>query len=596
VNGSRSRHLAALLACFLLVTASCGDDDDGGAGSLAPGTGADPAESSATTEPSASSSGASTGQEGGTLIWVHEQEPPDMHVDDPVNNLSITSWIRQSLLEGLYGNTGDIEFFPELLAEEGTVVENADGSATVDYVLRDGLTWSDGEPLTAADIEFTYRAMMAKDGAGEFIYLYPDRTGYDTITDLTVTSDSEFSITWSSFFAGWKSLFDQVYPAHAFSSEPAEAATELNEHLRDWSTPAGDPIPSSGPLVFDSWERGVAMRLTRNDSYHGSNSPDVENRAAAHVDGVTINWFADTDAQINALKSGEAHMIWTQPQVQFEELRGDGDFEVIVNATSSWEHWGFNVHNVHLAKPEVREAMALAMDKPALMADLFTPIYGDALPADGLGNAYWLPGQPQYEDHAGEAGYGQGDIDAARALLESAGYALDGDVFVHPEDGPLSLRVGTTGGNRLRELMQQTLMTTMAEAGIQRSRSTTSRVPTTSTNGRSATRPWAARPAAGPKATATSGTSPSSPGSAAPGPEGRRRSGAPGAATTSTGTPIRSSTTSRRRATRRSTTPSATPATTTLTGTSRLARWIRTVCSCFRSPRSRTSTRSARAP
>ena len=72
------------------------------------------------------------------------------------------------------------------------------------------------------------------------------------------------------------------------------------------------------------------MRLVRNDRYHGSASPDVENRGLAHVDGVTINWVADTDAQINALKSGEAHMIWTQPQVQFEELNGDERFEIVV--------------------------------------------------------------------------------------------------------------------------------------------------------------------------------------------------------------------------------------------------------------------------
>ena len=62
---------------------------------------------------------------------------------------------------------------------------------------------------------------------------------------------------------------------------------------------------------------------------------------------MTINWVPDTDAQINALKAGETHMIWTQPQVQFEELNVDDRFEIVVSATSSFEHWSFNVHNVH---------------------------------------------------------------------------------------------------------------------------------------------------------------------------------------------------------------------------------------------------------
>ena len=42
-----------------------------------------------------------------------------MHLDDPKNNLSITSWIQQGMLDGLYGITASTEFFPEMLAEEG---------------------------------------------------------------------------------------------------------------------------------------------------------------------------------------------------------------------------------------------------------------------------------------------------------------------------------------------------------------------------------------------------------------------------------------------------------------------------------------------
>lgn len=463
VNKQRVMRLAVALS---LVAAACGDDDDDdgvGQGSANESGTTAVGDTTGPTEPSPSGEG----RTGGTLVWAHEQEPSDLHLDDPVNNLSVTSWIRQSLLEGLYGHTGDLEFFPELLAEDGEVVENADGSVTINFRLRDGLMWSDGEPLTADDVKFTFDTVMATDANGESIYLIQDRTGYETITAFEVTSDTEFSITWSAFYSGFRTLFERVYPAHVFAADPAAAAAELNEHLRDWTTPAGGVIPSSGPLVFDSWQRGVRMSLVRNDRYHGSASPDVVNTGPAHVDGVTINWVADTDAQINALKAGEAHFIWTQPQVQFEELTTDDDFTIAINPGPSWEHWGFNLFNRHLAKPEVREAIALAIDKPALMADLYTPLYGDALPPEGLGNAYWMTNQEPYEDHAGDAGYGKGDIDAATAKLEEAGYVRDGDVYTHPEDGRLSLRVGTTGGNRLRELQQQTIQSMLAEAGIE---------------------------------------------------------------------------------------------------------------------------------
>jgi peptide/nickel transport system substrate-binding protein len=295
-----------------------------------------------------------------------------------------------------------------------------------------------------------------------------DRTGLDTITDFTVVSPTEFTITWSAFFAGYPALFSEIHPSHVFPADPAEAAAAENEALREWSV-NGTVIPSSGPMVFDSWERGVQMNLVRNDNYHGSVSPDVVNQGVpALVDGVQINFVTDTDAQINALLAGEAQIVMTQPQLAFEQLAESEDFTVAASAGPVYEHWGFNLNNPHLSDVAVREALALAMDKSEVMEGLYAPLFGDLLPSNGLGNTYWLSNQGPYVDHQGEAGYGAGDVDGAKAALEAAGYTLGDDgVYEHPERGRLSLRVGTTGGNRLREIQQQLLQAKFGEAGIE---------------------------------------------------------------------------------------------------------------------------------
>ena len=487
----RSTKLLALAAAGALVFAACGDDDDDGDGTT--GTEAPTTEGEGEPEPEPEPDEGEPEPEpepdeepepepepepdgdaaGGTLIWAHEQEPPDLHLDDPENNLSIASWMQQALLDGLYGITGSTEFFPEMLAEEGVITENADGSVTVDFVLRDGLMWSDGVPVTPTDVKFYSDVINVADGEDEegnpnYIYLIGDRTGYDTITDITIVSDTEFSITWSEFFAGWKSVFDRVYPAHVFSEDPATAAAEMNDALREWTTADGNVIPSSGPMIFDSWEKGVQMNFVRNDSYHGSVSPDVVNQGVpASVAGVQINFVTDTDAQVNALLAQEAQIIFTQPQLAFEDLASSDDFTVNSLAGPVFEHWGLNLNNVHLAKPGVREGLAFAMNKAEVMAGLYTPLFGDGLPAEGLGNTYWLSNQGNYENHAGDAGYGAGDIESARAALEAEGYVDDGGVYTHPEDGALSLRVGTTGGNRLREIQQELIQAQMADAGIE---------------------------------------------------------------------------------------------------------------------------------
>lgn len=459
---SRLWKLLALLFSVSLIAAACGGDDDGG-----DGEGSESEESEAPPAPDPE------GATGGTLIWVHEQEPSDMHLDDPENNLSITSWILQSMYEGLYGVSSQTTFIPELLDGEAEVVENEDGTVSVNYTLRDGLTWSDGEPLTSADVEWWHNIITEgcpteDDGtiADEegCVFLIGSRQGYDQVTSFEVTSDTEFTVNFASFFAGYPAMYNRIYPAHAFGE--GAGAAEVNEILRTLEGPDGI-LPSSGPMVFESWDRGSKMNLVRNDNYHGANeASEAQNDGVAYVDGVEIQFVADTDTQVNALLAGEAHIIMTQPQTQFEQLAESEDFTVASTAGPVYEHWGFNTLNPHLAKPEVREAIAYALDKGEVIEGLYAPLFGDLLPLEGLGNTYWMSNQPAYEDHQTE--YAGAQIEEAQAKLEEAGYTQGADgVYEHPEDGRLSLRVGTTGGNKLREDQQAIIQQQLADAGIE---------------------------------------------------------------------------------------------------------------------------------
>ena len=469
--------LVAVLLGLSLVAAACGSDTGDAVENAATAETTDDSSDNAdsgeaednapsettTTEPPAPDE---DGAVGGTLIWAHEQEPPDMHLDDPNNSLSVTSWIRSALIEGLYGVDGSTSFYPELLDGEAVGTVNEDGSFTVDYTLRDGLTWSDGMPLTAADVAYTLDIQLEGcDFEAEetgCIYLRGDFTGLDLITGYEATSDTTFSMTLANFFAGWKNILNEVYAAHAFGAD----AAEVNANLPEWSS-AGGVLPSSGPMIFEEWNRGVSMSMVRNDAYHGSNSPDARNDGVAFVDGVDINFVSDTDAQINALKAGEAQIIMTQPQLAFgERLSTDENFTVASSAGPVFEHWGLNLLNVHLSDPLVREAMAFGIDKTEVMAGLYTPLFGDNLPAEGLGSTYWLSNQPAYVDAQVE--YEGPQNDAAKERLTQAGYSDSGDgIFEHPERGRLTLRVGTTGGNALRELQQQIIQAQLANAGFE---------------------------------------------------------------------------------------------------------------------------------
>jgi peptide/nickel transport system substrate-binding protein len=224
IKTRRSGRLIAAAAAMSLVIAACGGDDD--TASDEPAAAEAPADEPADApaeepadEPAAepadepsSAEAAGTGVEGGTLIWAHEQEPPDLHLDDPENNLSITSWIRSALIEGFYGISGGNDYYPELLDGEAVPTTNDDGSVTITYTLRSGAMWSDGTPLTAADAKFTFDAVMAKDDAGEYIYLAGDRSSLEQITAVEVVSDTEITMTWAGFNAGWKDVNERDLP------------------------------------------------------------------------------------------------------------------------------------------------------------------------------------------------------------------------------------------------------------------------------------------------------------------------------------------------------------------------------------------------
>ncbi|MCP4222970.1 MAG: hypothetical protein GY773_06480, partial [Actinomycetia bacterium] len=407
----------------------------------------------------------------GELVWIHDREPADLHLDDPDNGSDIAAWVQEGLLEGLFGVDQTISYYPELLAREPVLTVNDNGTVAIAYELRSGLSWSDGAPLTADDVAYTHRIIVEgceteSDGSivdatnVGCVYDMANRIGYDLVTGFEVEGPTSFTVRLASFFPGWRNLYPQVYAEHAFGAE----ATSVNRNLRRWQGDDG-PLPSSGPLVFDRWDRGVALRMVRNEQYHGSASPDAINEGPAHVEAVRLSFVTDRQAQIELLANGQAHLLMSQPHPDLSALTENPGFSVATSPGPLYEHWGMNLLNPHLAKPEVREAIAYALDKASIVAELYQPLAGGSLAPSGLGNAYWMPGQSAYVDH--QVKYQGNNITAAAAALRSAEYTQDSDgIWTHPDDGKLTMRLGTTAGNVLRDQALELGQLQLSAAGI----------------------------------------------------------------------------------------------------------------------------------
>ena len=213
----------------------------------------------------------------GYVVWAHPVEPPGLAVADQVDGgLYTTAWIREGVLEGLYRVDADRAHQPELLSTDATVTANDNGTVTIDYQLRSGLRWSDGEALTAEDVAYTHEILMEgclREADGSAIdvsdegCVYPlrDRTGYDLVTEFTVVDDTRFSVRMAAFYPDWRSLYPHVFAAHVLGDDAASVAARLDGLATGEASPDSS-LPWSGPLTVERWGQG-SLVLAVNELY-----------------------------------------------------------------------------------------------------------------------------------------------------------------------------------------------------------------------------------------------------------------------------------------------------------------------------------------
>lgn len=348
-----------------------------------------------------------------------------------------SSGVHQFLYPTLIGGdpfTGEI--VPTELAESWST---SDDGLVWTFVLRQDMTWSDGEPVTAQDFKFTYEAIAAE--AVET----PRKSNVELIESIETPDDYTVVVTFSEIKCdGLSDLGLGILPSHLYAEDFSDIMTSAENEA---------PTVSAGPLVFNEWVRDDNVSLLGNDGYF---------KGAPNMDGLIIKTIPDAGARLAQLQTGEIDTLGLQPE-QLTTAQLNPDLNVYKFKDDGYAYIALNLANPENPQPGLDEEGNKVEQEPH-------PILGDLAVRQAIAHAL------DYETIINKVYLGQGYLMAANVvpavewayngdiqpyeyntelaaqILEDAGWVdSDGD-GVREKDGlTLSLNLKTNAGNTTRE-------------------------------------------------------------------------------------------------------------------------------------------------
>ena len=352
--------LLLVVAMMLCLVACNGKDNDKGT----PGSDGEPAAASNTlsvclaSEPDTIDPALNSSVDGGTMC-AHLFAGISKWAQDEDGNLEIVADVAEDLPEG---------------------VVNDDGTVTYTYTLREGLKWSDGEPLTAGDFVFAWNRAASAELGADYGYMMEVIDGYDEVSatnddgtaanpdaklNIEAPDDRTLVVTLANEVPYWNELM--AFPTYY----PVREDVVADE---GWATEAASYV-GNGPYTLTGWEHNSVITMTKNENYY-----DAEN-----VTMDTLNFYLSDDSNnmLANFKSGDWQLIDDVPTNEISTLKTEYPDEFVVAGQIGTYYVCWNINEQILpadstltgdeaekAKEEIRNAIALLFDRNYLVEEV----------------------------------------------------------------------------------------------------------------------------------------------------------------------------------------------------------------------------------
>lgn len=381
----------------------------------------------------------------GTVVFIHDQEPPNLQGPWVGNNLYATSLVLNNIWYGCQIRDNKAAFVPRLCTAKPTIVKKS--PLTIKFTFKKEAKWSDGKPVVAEDFWQTWQT-----------YINPkfnpiSRTGYEDIKSTTRGNGKTVTVVFKKPYADWESVVSSgVWPAHIIKGK------DMNEMFLN-SVPV-----SSGPWKFQSWQKGVQITVVKNTAFKAG--PQMK------LDRLVFRYILDTNSRFQALKAGEGQVMEPQPQLQIADFMKDSKFKVDQKIGYTYEHIDFEFGakgHPALKQPYVRQALIQGMNRQQVAGALYGEIAKGLPPLQSLA---YKPFEGPYQKNFQVWRFNQAKV---ISLLKSHGCTGGPDkpsagndkIFSCPNVGKLSFRFFTTTGNQLRALTFEIIQRQLKSVGIE---------------------------------------------------------------------------------------------------------------------------------
>lgn len=376
------------------------------------------------------------------VCLASEPDTIDPALNSAVDGATMIAHLFSGLAKWAQDENGNLEIVPDCAEELVEGVENEDGTVTYTYTLRDGLKWSDGQPLTAGDFEFAWQRAASTALAADYAYMYEVVDGYadiwetkptgekdeegndvtefvnpDAKLNVKAVDDRTFEVTLANHVSYWNELL--AFPVYF----PVREDVVANE---SWATDPSTYV-CNGPYTMTGWEHNSVITVEKNTNYIDADS--------ITMDKIEFYLSDDANNMLTNFKNGTWQLIDDVPTNEIASLKTEYPDEFVVTGQIGTYYVCWNINeqilpesstltgaDAEAAKAEIRNAIGLLFDRNYIVEQITqggqvpassfvamgmtnpdgTQFYETAGPNDGF-NGYYNVSADAYTDNYNSA-------------------------------------------------------------------------------------------------------------------------------------------------------------------------------------------------